>query len=65
MRTYSGEEFSKLPGFIRAELIGGKIYTDDWTSLEVDDAVFQREPSEKCHVTYRLSVVKVEEGQQE
>lgn len=61
MRTYTTEEFNRLPGFIRAELIDGRIYTDDWTTLEVDDAVFQNEPSEKCHVSYRLSVVKVEQ----
>lgn len=60
MRTYTTEEFNGLPGFIRAELIDGRIYTDDWTTLEVDDAVFQSEPSETCHVSYRLSVLKVE-----
>lgn len=60
MRTYTTEEFNRLPSFIRAELIDGRIYTDDWTTLEVDDAVFQNEPSETCHVSYRLSVVKVE-----
>lgn len=61
MRTYTAEEFNKLPGFIRAELIGGAIYTDDWTTLEVDEAVFQHEPSEECHVSYRLCVVRAEQ----
>ena len=60
-RTCNSEEFSKLPDFIRAELVGGTIYTDDWTALEVDEEVFKREPSETCHITYRLSVVEVED----
>lgn len=58
--TCNSEEFSKLPDFIRAELIDGTLYTDDWTSLEVDEEVFQCEPSETRHVVYRLSVVKAE-----
>lgn len=60
-RTCNSEEFSKLPDFIRAELIDGTLYTDDWTSLEVDEEVFQNKPSETRHVAYRLSVVKVED----
>ena len=60
-RTCNSGEFSKLPDFIRAELIDGTLYTDDWTSLEVDEEVFQNKPSETRHVAYRLSVVKVED----
>lgn len=60
-RKYTSNEFLTLPDFIRAELVGGAIYTDDWTSLEVDEEVFRHTPSESFHVTYRLSVVKVEE----
>lgn len=52
MRTYTAEEFNRLPGFIRAELVGGAIYTDDWTTLEVDDAVFwmSRRKSATFHI---------------
>ena len=60
-RTYTTSDIQKLPNFIRIELIHGMIYTDDWTSLEIDEAVFQNEPSENRHVTYRLSVVKTEQ----
>lgn len=60
-RTYTASDAQKLPHFIRIELIHGMIYTDDWTSLEIDEAVFQNEPSENRHVTYRLSVVKTEQ----
>lgn len=59
-RIYTADDMHRLPDFIRAELLNGVIYTDDWTTLEVDEAVFQSEPSEMCHVTYRLSVVKTE-----
>lgn len=41
------------------------IYTGDWTALEIDEAVFQHEPSENQHVTYRLSVVKTEKTRRE
>lgn len=60
-RAYTYADLLKLPGFIRVELIGGAICTDDWTALEIDEAVFQSEPAENRHVTYRLSVVKTEE----
>lgn len=61
-RTYTGADLEKLPDFIRCELLGGQLYTDDWTTLEVDEAVFQNVPSENQHVTYRLSVVKAEKA---
>lgn len=47
-----------LPDFIRVELFNGKIYTDDYTELEIDEEVFQNPPSEDHHVTYRLSIVE-------
>ena len=59
-RAYTAADIKKLPDFIRAELVNGVLYTDDWTTLEIDEAVFQNEPSENQHVTYRLSVVKAE-----
>lgn len=64
-RTYNSEEFSKLPSFIQAELMGGTLYTDDWTTLEVDEEVFRHEPSETQHVVYRLSVVEVKDTTKE
>ena len=42
-------------------MFDGEIYTDDFTELEIDDSVFSVRPSETKHVTYRLSVVKVED----
>lgn len=60
--AYTYADIQKLPDFIRVELIDGAICTDDWTALEIDEAVFQSEPSERRHVTYRLSVVNVEEA---
>lgn len=59
-RIYTAADMQKLPDFIRVDLINGVFYTDDWTALEIDEAVFQNVPSENQHVTYRLSVVKTE-----
>lgn len=56
-RLYTYDDIMNLPDFIRVELLGGMIYTDDWTDLEIDEEVFQNPPSEERHVTYRLSVV--------
>lgn len=64
-RAYTADDMCKLPDFIRVELAGGKIYTDGWTALEIDESVFQNEPSEDRHVTYRLSVIKVEKVSKE
>lgn len=60
-RSYTAEDMQRLPDFIRVELMGGAIYTDDWTALEIDEAVFQNKPSADRHVTYRLSVIKTEQ----
>lgn len=57
-RPYTYDDIMNLPDFIRVELFNGKIYTDDWTELEIDEEVFQNPPSEDHHVTYRLSIVK-------
>lgn len=59
-RSYTSDDMQKLPDFIRVELVNGVFYTDDWTALEIDEAVFKSKPSESLHVTYRLSVVKAE-----
>ncbi len=60
-RLYTVDDYYKLPDFIRIELFNGKIHTDDFTELEIDEEVFQVKPSETKHVTYKLSVVKVED----
>lgn len=57
-RIYTAQDIYNLPGFLRIELIDNIIHTDDWTSLEIDDEVFDNPPSENNHVAYRLSVVK-------
>ena len=57
-KLYTVNDIFALPDFIRVELIDGKIYTDDWTTLIIDDEVFKNSPSAERHVTYRLSVVK-------
>lgn len=57
-RLYTEEDYYALPNFIRAELFDGQFYTDDWTTLEIDEEVFRNPPSEENHVNYRLSVVK-------
>ena len=60
-RLYTIDDFYALPNFIRAELFDGKLYTDDWTTLIIDDEVFRNPPSAERHVTYRLSVIKENE----
>lgn len=60
-RRYTIDEFYALPDFIRAELFDGKLYTDDWTTLVIDDEVFKNPPSAEHHVTYRLSVIEERE----
>ena len=57
-RLYTVQDIMNLPSFIRAELIDGIIYTDDWTTLEIDADVFQNPPSEDNHAKYRLSLIK-------
>lgn len=57
-RLYTVDDIYNLPDFIRVELFDGVIYTDDWTSLEIDEEVFRNPPSEEHHVTYRLSIVQ-------
>lgn len=61
-KTHTIEDIMNLPDFIRVELIDGIIYTDDWTTLEIDDEVFQNPPSKDNHVTYRLSIVNKDES---
>lgn len=57
-RTYTIDDYYALPDFIRIEILDGKIFTDDWTTLIIDDEVFKNPPSAEHHVTYRLSVVE-------
>ena len=57
-KLYTVDDFYALPNFIRAELFDGKLYTDDWTTLKIDDEVFKNPPSAECHVTYQLSVIQ-------
>lgn len=57
-RLYTADEIYNLPDFLRLELFDGKIHTDDWTTLVIDDEVFENPQSEENHVTYKLSVVK-------
>lgn len=64
-RKHSSADFQALPDFIRVEMFDGEIYTDDFTELEIDESVFNVRPSETKHVTYRLSVVKVEDVEPE
>lgn len=59
-RLYTVDDIYALPDFIRIELFDGKIYTDDWTTLIIDDEVFKNPPSAEHHVTYRLSVIEDE-----
>ena len=59
-RLYTVNEIFNLPDFIRVELIDGEIMTDDFTTLEIDEEVFKAKPSEKNHVTYRLSIEHVD-----
>ena len=59
-RLYTVDDIYALPDFIRIELFDGKIYTDDWTTLMIDDEVFKNPPSAEHHVTYRLSVIEDE-----
>lgn len=40
-RLYTYDDIMNLPDFIRVELLGGMIYTDDWTDLEIAEEVFQ------------------------
>lgn len=61
-KAHTISDIMNLPDFIRVELIDGIIYTDDWTTLEIDDEVFQNPPSEDNHVTYRLSIVNKNEA---
>lgn len=59
-RLYTVDDIYALPDFIQIELFDGKIYTDDWTTLMIDDEVFKNPPSAEHHVTYRLSVIEDE-----
>lgn len=59
-RLYTIDDYYALPDFIRIEILDGKIYTDDWTTLIIDDEVFKNPPSAEHHVTYRLSIVENE-----
>ena len=53
------DQLMKLPDFLRLELIDGKIITDDYTTLIIDEDVFDAgEPSWDNRITYRLSIVK-------
>lgn len=61
-RLYTVHDIMNLPDFIRVELFDGILYTDDFTDLEIDEEVFNNPPSENCHVTYRLSVVKTDKN---
>ena len=45
---------------LRVTLFDGKILTNDWTNLIIDEEVFKNLPSEDHHKTYRLSIVKSE-----
>lgn len=56
-RLYTVDDLYALPDFIRVELFDGKIYTDDWTTLIIDEEVFRNPPSAEHHVSYRLSIV--------
>ena len=61
-----GPESTPQPNFLPCRISSKRsllaaIYTDDWTSLEVDEEVFRHTPSENCHIRYRLSVVEVED----
>lgn len=51
------EEFNNLPNFLKVYLVDGKIYTDKRTTLLVDPDVMKISPSDKIHVTYRLSLI--------
>ena len=57
---YTTDDIYKLPDFIRVTLFDGKILTNDWTNLIIDEEVFKNLPSEDHHKTYRLSIVKSE-----
>lgn len=59
-RKITGNDIYNLPDFLRVEFFDNKIQTNDWTELEIDDEVFDVRPSETKHITYRLSLVKVE-----
>ena len=59
-RQYTTDDIDKLPDFIRVTLFDGKILTNDWTNLIIDEEVFKNLPSEDHHKTYRLSIVKSE-----
>lgn len=59
-RIYTVDDIYALPDFIRIELFDGEIYTDDWTTLIIDEEVFQNPPSAEHHVTYRLSIIEDE-----
>lgn len=59
-RQYTTDDICKLPDFIRVTLFDGKILTNDWTNLIIDEEVFKNLPSEDHHKTYRLSIVKSE-----
>nr|WP_296474280.1 hypothetical protein [uncultured Acetatifactor sp.] len=60
-RQITAHDIYNLPSFLRVELIDGVIYTDDWTSLEIDEKVFEFPASENRHIKYKLSIVEIEE----
>lgn len=60
-REFAQGDIDNLPGFLRIEVFDGEIYTDDWTALEIDEAVFKIPATKKRHIKYKLSILEIEE----
>ena len=60
-RKFSAGDIDNIPSFLRIEVMDGKIYTDDWTRLVIDEDVFKIPATEKRCIKYRLSIEEIEE----